>query len=98
MNRLLASVLFAAALVACNKGEGDKSTPSASATAAAPLALSAGPAMSAIAKAVAPAAPPSEPADSPPTEQKADNKAAREISPTNYKTELTKLEKEIGSP
>jgi hypothetical protein len=52
-----------------------------------------------IAKAVAPptSATP-EPADVPPTEQKADGKAAREITPANYKAELAKVQKEIGGP
>ena len=58
---------------------------------------------SAIASVSAPVASPSAAATEdfdtpPPSEKKADHKAAREITKANYKAELTKIEKEIGSP
>lgn len=38
------------------------------------------------------------PDEYPPSEKKADRKATKEISAANYKTELTKMDKEIGNP
>ena len=36
--------------------------------------------------------------DTPPTERRAEGKAVSEITRANYKSELTKIEKELGSP
>jgi hypothetical protein len=97
-----ARTLAVAALVAtwlvvgCSKpstegAEGGTAAASSASGAAAAASASAAAAASASAAAA-------EPEDEPPNEHKADGKASREITKANYKTELTKMEKEIGNP
>jgi hypothetical protein len=86
-------------LAACGRDESQQATGNGSPSSLA--ADSAGPAASRstvrVAPAVAPAVPP-EPEEEPPNEQQAAEKAAREIKKANYKSELTKIAKEIGEP
>jgi hypothetical protein len=94
VSRALFFILVAAASVgACGKSE----TPEA------PGATDPAPALASAPRSVAFAAasatvPPAVTQQEPPSEERAGQKAANEITKANYKSELTKIEKEIGGP
>ena len=98
MNRfLLIGFAFGAAVLGgCGKetaretaGTADSGTVMIPASASSPLASARG-ALSAS------AGPEAE--DEPPTERRAERKAVNEINHANYKSEMSKIEKELGSP
>lgn len=95
-------VLLALGAAACSKEEtkeGDKTTLTVDAAKPTASALaSAIPSASAAASASAAPATTLTQAESLPGPDKADRKARRQISHANYKTELDKMEKEIGNP
>jgi hypothetical protein len=97
MNSVRWTVLVLAAIAAtgCEKKE---SAVEADAGHLAVASASASAAPSASAAASATAAASAFTPDTPPAERKAEGKAVREITKANYKGELTKIEKEIGSP
>ncbi len=93
MKRVVSGTLFvlAFAATACTKDK-PADTSAADAGQASNAAPSGAPSASAVASA-APAA------EAPlPSEHRADVKAVQEISTSNYKAELDKVEKEIGAP
>ena len=94
--------LLALGAAACSKEEAKEGDKTSMATdAAKPMAsalASAAPRASAAASASAAPAATLTQAESLPGPDKADRKARRQISHANYKTELDKMDKEIGSP
>jgi hypothetical protein len=91
---VLRTSLACALLVAASACGKEKAAPEPPASV--PASASAPPTVASVASAAPSAS--AAPDDTPPTEEKADRKAAREITNANYKAELTKIEKEIGAP
>lgn len=96
MNRpiMMASLAGALWLAACGKESHETAAPDAGPS----MALEAPSASIHSAPSASASATATEVPDEPPTERRAERKAATEITRSNYKTELSKIEKEVGSP
>ena len=98
MTRACCVLATALSIAGCAKSEKSETTGATDPASAAPSARHAAESASVAEAPAAAVALPLGPQEEPPSDEPATLQAAREITKANYKTELGKIEKEIGAP